>query len=76
MSVHIDVTSIDTGVPTPEPRLKYPLAQLEVGQSFVIPLEKRVSISSSISMVKKKYPDRKFTVRKESDTTARVWRTV
>ena len=63
----IPVISIDTGVPVPEPRSNYPLAQLEVGESFLIPLSKRPNISSSIARAKDKYPERKFATRKEGD---------
>lgn len=71
--VKIPVTTIDTGVPIPDSVVNYPLKDLDVGDSFVFPKEKRASVQSKASLVKKE-TGREFTVSKIDDTNCRIWR--
>lgn len=66
---------IDKEVPIPEPDrvTDYPLTKLEVGDSFVFPLEKRASVQSLVSGLKRNGFG-VFTIKKISDTECRVWR--
>lgn len=50
-------------------RKKYPLLQMEVGDSFVLPIEDRQKVYSNAS-----YYGLKITTRRVSDTQIRVWR--
>jgi hypothetical protein len=69
---HIDVVQIDTGIPIPTS--KYPLRSLNVGESFLVPLENRNSVQAQVSRLKAT-TDREFVVRKMDEETVRVWRT-
>ena len=69
----IPVVSIDTSVPIPE-RAIYPLAQLEVGDSFLFPADKRGSVQTRASKVKRD-TGREFVVRKINKDECRIWRT-
>lgn len=69
----IPITKIESGVPLPD-SVKYPFDKLEVGDSFVVTLDKRPSVSSAAV----KYGQRtntKYVVRKVDDNNVRVWRT-
>jgi len=72
-----EVSEITDAVPIPLSgrRSKYPLDQLAVGDSFTCPSIRRASIRTCICMVRKEYPERKFTVRHESLDRIRIWRT-
>lgn len=71
---------IDKDVPIPKKtkgsgrRTVYPLDKMELGDSFVVPLEQRKDLSVRIRYQAKK-TGRAFTTRKISDTSVRVWRT-
>lgn len=81
MTTKIEVTAIERDVPIPpvgkapggKPRV-FPVAELEVGESFEFPIEKRPTVQSSASHVKRD-TGREFTVRKIDDVTGRIWRT-
>ena len=67
------IIRIEKGIPLPSagaPHGTYPFAEMEVGDSFVIPLTKRPSISSVLG----RYGPKRFVTRKISDTECRVWR--
>lgn len=66
--------TIDKGVPIKVSSSKYPLEELEVGDSFVIPKEQRRSVATRMTLVKNA-TGREFTSRTVSDTEVRVWRT-
>lgn len=54
---------------------KYPLASMEIGDSFVVPLkypEQRNTLASTISIFSRKH-GRKFATRR-IDNSVRVWR--
>ena len=73
----IDVVTIDTGVPVPETTGKgrpsiWPIDQLGVGESFVFPADKRQTIASAAS--RKKEGGKEFTIKKQDDTSYRIWR--
>lgn len=78
MSKKIDVFKIDSDVPVPtEPEVmsdRFPLAHLGVDESFEFPLTDRSYVQSMASTIKRR-KGMTFTVRKVSDTAARVWRT-
>ncbi len=66
------MVEIEDGIEIPEPKggvKRYPFDELEIGQSFV--LESKGN--SSVQAARKKYPDRKFTVRVTTEGV-RVWR--
>ena len=69
---------IDKGVPMPKLRGGpgrnpiYPLGDMEVGDSFLVPGEKRSSLRSAIQMYGKRYGKR-FSLR-TVDGGQRVWR--
>jgi hypothetical protein len=71
---------IEKGVAIPPPAPKhngkkhrYPFAQMEVGDSFVVPLEKHQSIAGAISMINYYGRYGQFTKRYMPDHI-RVWR--
>lgn len=66
--------TVDIDIPVPDNRGVYPLDKLEVGQSFSFPIEKRNSVQSGATRYKVE-TGKEFTVRKQSATTCRVWRT-
>ena len=70
--MNIPVTQIDKGVPAPL-GAKYPVNQLEVGESFVFPLTARQTVSPLASKIKK-LTGKTFTIRKFDDGNARIWR--
>ena len=68
---------IEKGIPVPGPRGSYPLGQMEVGDSFFVPLAdgdkaKRAGIRSGMYVAAKRLGCR-FTVR-AVDGGLRVWR--
>lgn len=69
---------VERGVSIPEPkhdRRSYPFGEMEIGDSFVFEGD-RNRIGSAVSYAASRSKDgRKYTVRKESETTFRVWRT-
>lgn len=70
----IPVISIDRGIPVPEMAAQgLPLGSLKVGESILFPLEHRSKVAIQASRLKKSTAMR-FTVRKESETNARIWR--
>lgn len=74
---NVPVVTIDTGVPVPTEgrrgRVVWPLEQLAVGESFVFPIESRATVASAASR-RSRDNDKKFTIKKENDTSCRVWR--
>lgn len=72
MSKQIEVYQIDTGVPLPGTALP-PIRQLAVGESILFPLNKRNTVQSLASRLKKE-TGREFKIQKQSDEAARVWR--
>jgi len=74
----IDVQyEVETGVPVPvrntSPRLS--IGRLEVGQSIVFSLEKRATVQSNASRIKK-YEGKEFTIKKIDDKQCRIWRVI
>jgi hypothetical protein len=75
-AVDNSVSEITNKIPIPiGPASKYPLAQLEVGESFSCPANRRASIRTYICAVRKAYPGRQFIVRSEPVDRIRIWRT-
>jgi hypothetical protein len=67
---------IEKGVPlsaSHEAVQKYPFDKMGVGDSFFTP-RKQTAMGGVISHFRKKYPDRKFAIRKVDGGT-RIWRT-
>lgn len=74
--VKIPVYRIDSNVPLPEDReALVPLAQLRPKESIVFPIEMRGRVQSQASALARR-TGREFTVRKQDEETARVWRLV
>lgn len=73
MAKNIPVYQVEDDVPIPV-KISTPLERLAVGESFSFPLDKRRSIQTQASALKKR-DDKEFTVRKVDDEVARVWRT-
>lgn len=73
MDKKIEVTVIHSSVSIPVNRVNWPFMELEVGQNFEFPLEKRRSVASRVSRLNKS-TDRTFVVRKINDTHGGVWR--
>lgn len=68
-----DVIKIEQGIPFPG---KYPLSQLEVGDSFLVPASSNVkTLRNIISNRHKRNPKVRFTVQKQKNGRYRVWRT-
>ncbi len=69
---------IDKNVPIPKSGkgtgFKYPLGEMKVGDSFFVRDIKIETVSSSVSLYKKKSPGKNFTVR-TIEGGVRVWRT-
>lgn len=72
MSKQIEVYQIDTGVPVPGTALP-PIKELAVGESILFPLDKRNTVQSLASRLKRDM-GRKFKIKKQDDANARVWR--
>jgi hypothetical protein len=64
---------IDDGVNIPVTRLHVPLRDLEVGQSVEFPKERRASIASIASRLKRE-TGRVFTIKITNESTCRIWR--
>lgn len=63
---------VEKGIPIPA---RYPFNQMEVGDSFVVPMEiTRYAVSTAAHRYGKKHGI-KFTVRRMTDKTIRCWRT-
>jgi hypothetical protein len=66
---------IETEIPMPSKRVrdKYPLADMQVGQSFFVPAEKVQNLREAISQRKRRGGTDAFTVRK-NEGGHRCWR--
>lgn len=76
-SSDVEGIQIEKNVPMPEPRPtepKYPLAKMQIGNSFIVPLHKRNAVSTAARAVARK-TGMTFSIRMISETEARVWRT-
>jgi hypothetical protein len=67
-----DAVPIPTG-PSPAKRI-YPFDDMEVGDSFTCPLERRQSMQTCLARFRRQFRERRFTWRIEDDRL-RVWRT-
>jgi len=68
---------IEKDVPIPTSRHNYPFRELQVGESFLFPKNKCMSLrSNSYAFGIKQNPKREYVIRIISDTEARIWRTV
>lgn len=72
MSNKIEVYQIDNGVPVPGTALP-PIRQLGVGESILFTLDKRNSVQSFASRLKRE-TGWKFKIQKQDENNARVWR--
>lgn len=72
---HVEVSPLTKDVPMPEtlPRRRYPIPDMEVGDSFTYPAKRRSSVTAATSKFKLKFPKREFTWRVEGDRI-RLWR--
>lgn len=53
---------------------KYPLFEMEIKDSFQVPLSVRPNVEQAVWTFCKKHPTRKYTIRKLNDQYCRVWR--
>ena len=65
---------IEKNVPIPGDRAKYPFADMEVGDSFVVHPDNAGNVNSSSMAYTKKCPGVKFRMRKQTETESRIWR--
>lgn len=68
----IDIYQVDTAIPIPERKQKLPINLLEVGESFLFPGAERNRIQTRASQLKK--AGKEFTIKKQDNATARIWR--
>lgn len=67
----MNTITIEKDVPIPSrPSGSYPFDQLDVGDSFSVPVRSRNSVSTYL----KKFGKKRFITRTQSDDTVRVWR--
>jgi len=64
---------IEEGVPIPDDRAKYPIAEMSVGTSFIFPLDKRNSVATLASKYRT-LKGWKFTIKRINDKEGRIWR--
>ena len=65
---------IDKGIPVPlNPRRLYPFDEMEIGDSFAVPLAEHSAIHSATCWRAKRHGE-KYTIRRMEDCV-RVWRT-
>ena len=78
-----NVFKIEKGIPLPaatrhaggrKGESKYPTAQLEVDESYVVSGVKKGTITTMVANVRKQFPDRKFAVRAELGEGYRIYR--
>ena len=71
----IDVQYVpEEGIPIPVGREKsVPLAELEIGQSYLVPLEQRNTVQANASRLKAR-TGKVFTIQKIDEYSIRVWR--
>ncbi len=55
-------------------RSRYPFAEMEPGQSFVVPAEENKGVRSAAHSFGKRH-EQKFTCRRQADGSVRIWRT-
>jgi hypothetical protein len=71
------MTDIDKNIPIPPRRVslikEYAIKDLEVGDSKLIPIDKRPHVASALSQYKKR-SGREFTTKVEGKDNFRVWR--
>lgn len=65
---------VDKGVPIPVNTRGLPLASLKVGESIQFPVSDRPKVATQASTLKKQ-TSLNFTIHKEDNETARIWRT-
>ena len=67
---------IEKNIPLPKNKqnYKYPLRELEVGESFTIPLIQKAIVAAHMSHIKHQ-SGKVFTLRTIDKETVRVWRT-
>lgn len=69
----MDKYKIDNNVPLPEDK-SILLTEMTVGDSILFPLDRRRSVASTASLLKRT-GGKQFTIKKVDDNNARVWRT-
>jgi hypothetical protein len=73
-----EISPLTDAVPAPagpaQGNRRYPFDDMEVGDSFTLPQDRKRSMQSSVALFRRKFPARRFTWRTEGDRL-RVWRT-
>lgn len=71
------VYRVEKGIPMPESRrgglVKYPFQTMDIGDSFEFPLQEYAAIQSACR-AGRLIKDKRFSLRKETTTTGRIWR--
>lgn len=70
---------IDNSVPLPTSETrgrpaKYPIRDLEIGESFAVPEGKVQNVRSSAQQVQRRNPGRQYSVKPDGDGNYRCWR--
>jgi len=67
---------IEKNVPAPPTTslMRWPFGEMEIGDSFTVPVELRERCRSAAGAYQRQHPDWKYTLQKENDTTWRLWR--
>ena len=67
---------IEKNIPAPKVwgHTKYPLSDMEVGDSFEVPKGRHSSLSTARRTAQQRYTDRRWTIRRQHDGTYRIWR--
>ena len=66
---------IEKNIPFPtRGKSKYPIKELEVGDSFLVDASQRPSITAMLCRIYRNDPDKRYTTRTVSAGKIRVWR--
>lgn len=68
------MSEIDKNTPIPERNKKYPIGELEVGDSFETTIDNVLRLRGAVSFYKRTHPGTNFTTRSIGTDKVRVWR--
>lgn len=66
--------NIDSDIPLPHRRTSYPLEDMKIGDSFLVPIANRNSALTSGRKLSVAHPEYRFTSRSVGNDMARIWR--
>lgn len=64
---------IEKGISIPTGKNKYPFAEMQVGESFAVPLSMKNNVRTNLNQFKLRHKDFSFATR-ANDKEVRVWR--